>query len=172
MLNEDVLQYLKDNLLIVPQAGGYIVTNKLKRALSGVKSTISNTKPTKFSSPRALTIDELYKQFIVDAEVPTKITTSSNFSYWANRYSKDGAKAFKAVYLDTKIDKKILLAATKWYYKQTNTARVMISKYFTEGIWESCYDDFVRAIEKNKSSIIPSSVVDTERDKGRNSLRL
>ena len=154
MIKEDVLQYLKVIFYIIQQDTGWIISNKLTRELgipsSNTISLATNTKVVdKVVLKPALATKEFYKQFIINAEVPSKIETNSG-AFWANRYSEPGFKAFKKVFDNPSINRTILLASTKWYYAQTRTARKMIGNYFIEGIWESCYDDFVRA-RKSKS---------------------
>ena len=162
MIKEDVLQYLKDNFYIIQQGDSWVISNKLTREL-GIPSnhTISftavNPVEKKVLGP-GITTKEIYKKFIQDASVPSKIETS-NGAYWANRYSEAGFKAFKKVFDNPQINRAILLAATKWYYAQNRTARKMIGTYFSEGIWESCYDDFVRAKEQHKPT---PKIVDDE----------
>ena len=160
MIKEDVLQYLKDNLYIIQQDGLSVVSNKFYR-------DTATTKPDKLLNHRDRFIEEqfskplasvplipqivhskatkdIYKLFIEEAKVPSKIENSTG-SYWANRYSESGFKAFKKVFDDPKINRPVLLASAKWYYAQTRTARKMIGNYFSDGIWESCYDDFMKA---------------------------
>lgn len=166
MIKEDVLQYLKDNLYIIQQGDGYIITNKFTREL-GVSST--NPEPTSTQSKvvlrPAVATKEVYKQFISDAGVPTFIYSGNGQKFFANRYSEPAFKVFKKVWDDVKTNRQVLLASTKWYYKQPNTTKVMISTYFEKGIWESCYDDFVRAANNKKSA-------PTVEDNTKNSLRL
>lgn len=161
MIKEDVLQYLKDNGYLLSVDGKTIITNKFLREL-GISS--SNSKPITVKHKSVEVTKEDYKQFIVDAEVPTVITTG-NGKFFANRFSEKGYNAYKKVLEDH--DPKVLLAACKWYYKQTGMARVMIGNWFSEGIWESCYDDIKKAVEKKVSVDI------VMKDKtGNNSLRL
>lgn len=177
MLREDVLQYLKDNLYILPSSDGAIITNKFKRDI-GARSTITKNSSIKQPARISSTIDtkERYKKFISDAEIPSKISNGNGGFFWGNRYSVDGEKAFNKVLSDSKIDEKILLAATKWYYKQQNTIKKMVGNFFINGEWESCYDDFVKAIEKHKidnGGVISSiKFIDEDRERGRNSIRL
>ena len=157
MIKEDVLQYLKDNFYITSTSNGLVITNKFTREL-GIPPI--DTKPIALNTPiiphivHSKATKDIYKLFITEANVPSKIETS-NGAYWANRYSEAGFKAFKKVFDDPAINRSVLLAATKWYYAQTRTARKMIGTYFSEGIWESCYDDFVRAREKSTKPLTP-----------------
>lgn len=159
MIKDDVLQYLKDNFYLVQQGDGLVISNKFTREL-GISS--SNTIPVAVvpvGQPLGKTgkVDkDMYKLFIQEANVPTKIETG-NGAYWANRYSESGFKAFKSVMENPAINRFVLLAATKWYYAQTRTARKMIGTYFSEGIWESCYDDFIK--ERNKRGAINTPLV-------------
>lgn len=152
MIKDDVLQYLKDNLYIIQQGDSWVISNKFTRELGISPSNTVSIASSSIIKPilkPGITTKEVYKQFIQDAEIPSRITTNSG-SFWCNRYSEPGFKAFKRVWDDPKINRSILLAATKWYYKQINTARKMVGNYFSEGIWESCYDDFVKVIEGRK----------------------
>lgn len=143
MIKEDVLQYLKDSGYLLSVDGKTIITNKFLRELgiSPTPAILATRQPTK---KLVEATKEDYKQFIINAEVPTMITTS-NGKFFANRFSEKGFNAFKKVISEN--DPKVLLAACKWYYKQTSTARVMIGNWFSEGIWVSCYDDMKKAIE-------------------------
>ena len=152
MIKEDVLQYLKDEFYLVQQGDSWVISNKFTREL-GISSnhTVAFTPVNpveKIPLKPAVATKEVYKQFIQEAKVPSKIETGSG-AFWANRYSDKGFKAFKKVMENPDINRAILLASTKWYYAQVRTARVMIGNYFGEGIWESCYDDFVAARAKH-----------------------
>ena len=157
MIKEDVLQYLKDNFYLASTDNGLVITNKFTREL-GVSPT--STKSIASDTPliphivHSKATKDIYKLFIEEAKVPSKIDTA-NGSYWANRYSESGFKAFAKVFNNPEINRPVLLAATKWYYAQTRTARKMIGTYFSEGIWESCYDDFVKAREKSIRPLTP-----------------
>lgn len=159
MIKDDVLQYLKDNFYLVQQGDGLVISNKFTREL-GISS--SNTKPIAVDTliiphiVHSKATKDIYKLFITEANVPSKIETS-NGAYWANRYSETGYKAFAKVFNDPKINRPVLLASTKWYYAQVRTARKMIGTYFSEGIWESCYDDFIK--ERNKRGAINTPLV-------------
>jgi hypothetical protein len=162
MNKEDVLQFLKDGLYIVHDADSSILTSKFFRDF-GVRATPTKNgdsiKPARTTTSTITKED--YKQFIKDAEVPTMISNGNGSKFFANRFSETGFKAFKA--LPSEIDKKVLLAACKWYYKQTQTARVMIGNWFSEGIWESCYDDVKKAMENRDKKV---TVLGTGLDNG------
>lgn len=168
MIKEDVLQYLKDSGYLLSVDGKAIITNKFLRDIGAgtinARNSTSTKSTTTTTSQLSVVTKEDYKQFIIDAEVPTVIATG-NGKFFANRYSEKGYSSYKKVLEDH--DPKVLLAACKWYYKQTGMARVMIGNWFSEGIWESCYDDIKKAVDKKVSVDI------VMKDKtGNNSLRL
>lgn len=181
MIEQHVLQYLKDNLYIIQQDDGYIISNKLTREL-GVPShhTIplaTNTKVgEKVVLKPAVATKEVYKQFITDAGVPTKLPAGNGNFFWGNRYSEPAFKVFKKVFDDPKIDRQLLLESTKWYYKQPNMSKVMISTYFEKGIWESNYDDWMKAKESKMGTatnkILERFNIPKIEEENRNSLRL
>lgn len=133
---ELITKLIEQKLVMKVGEDDYIITNKLERSTGLVKANTIDYK-------------SLYKQFIIEAEVPAKISTNTGW-FWANRYSKGGEKEFTKILKNPNIDKSMLLYATKLYYKQNNTARQAIGNYFERGTWETCYDEFVKNVKENK----------------------
>lgn len=183
-MDSDVLQYLKDNLYIIRQGNSTIISNKFYRDVGAVNpKPILNPRATEIKDLPKSTIDsskEAYKQFIADAEIPRFINNGFGGRFAANNYSVAGHNAWKDALKTT--DYKLLLAATKYYYKQTTMSRVMVSTFFKDAIYESFVDDVKKAMENRdkKTTVIPNNTnypiegifQMPKDDSDRNSLRL
>jgi predicted transcriptional regulator len=156
---QEIVKFLQDNYYIIKFDNKIVVTNKFKREFNnpgiisiGVKAPmrLPAVKPTSLAVkvPTPLETKVLYKQFIKEAEVPTYLPLSNGGKYAANRYSNDASKVFAIIVRDSNIDKRALLLATKLYYKQSNLARQTISNYFTQGTWESVYEEFMERVDQ------------------------
>lgn len=88
-----------------------------------------------------------FKKFILDAEIPEKLSLSNGSFYWANRYSEKANKAFQKLMKRPEMNYDILVVATRLYYK-SGGARVTIANYILEGVWESFYDAMIINLEK------------------------
>ena len=166
-MDNNVLQYLKDNLYLIREGESFVVSNKFYRdtrsrlPIPTDAHVVSDTIKSSISTPvgssmgkGGLTKND-YKEFIEKAQVPSKINAGNGSFFWANRYSNDGFKAWKNAI--ESVEYKVLLAATTYYYKQGNTARVMVGNFFSQGIYESFVDDVNNALDKKKTLVVEDS---------------
>ena len=76
------------------------------------------------------------------AEIPTQIKTK-NFTFNVSRISSVAEKYFNSKVVN-KVNMDKLVAATKDYYANQQAARVTLTNYFMEGVWESVYQDYIK----------------------------
>lgn len=132
-----------------------VVTNKFHRDFSlqemqeAAKQQQLALTPTSTTlpAPTVPTTTYNFKKFILDCDVPEKLHLGTGGFYWANRYNAKADKVFQKMMKTGEVKYDVLVIATKLYYK-SGGARVTISNFILEGIWESFYDQMVTEIEK------------------------
>jgi hypothetical protein len=148
----EALKFLLDHNYLMDLKGELVVTNKLKREYNKNKDLLDKMPVGAFKNNISSDVSvskDVYKQFIIDACVPKKIEMSNGSWFYSNRYSEPANKVFtkivqgKILIRGQKVDVAKLVEATKRYYKAKNSARTHIGNYFTTGVWESCYEDYI-----------------------------
>jgi hypothetical protein len=131
-----------------------VVTNKFHRdfSMEDMKQCVLRAQAEVQQLP-AITPAEVpavsfnFKKFIMDAQIPEKLTLSNGSFYWANRYSAPADKAFQKMMKRPGMRYDVLVIATKLYY-QSGGARVTIANFMLEGTWESFYDTMLQELEQ------------------------
>lgn len=123
-IDQTVRQLISEGYLTLV-SGEITVTNKLKREY-GTNRTVDISK---------LTGDELYYQFVTDAEVPTFLPLGGSGQQYKVRQKSDTLKKNLKKSLKT-VDYKDLVEATKRYYKSSQSNKLTLNNYFKSDAWE------------------------------------
>lgn len=156
MTVNDAIELLIRENYMVSMKGKYTLTNNFHRnyipvsesGLVVVKKEVAKIEANAqlvIPSQPILTVDQMFMQFIKDANVPTRCPTAK---YWLNRFNKDAAKEFGRLLSKESINYSVLLASTKLYYIQTKEYAKTIGNYFIEGTWRTGYQDMIDAADK------------------------
>lgn len=122
-----VLSLIRDGTIVKLGEDNYEYNNSLP-----VKGTI-------------LTPTELLDKFIHDSKIPFNVKTSSGITYQLTAKS-DYAKKF--IYNELVVSPRFkygdMVKATELYYNNPKMARVPITKYFKEGIFEQVVQEYLK----------------------------
>jgi hypothetical protein len=158
-----VLQWMLENKYLYNVKGVYKVTNRFLRDTSSDEVISINTLPSvipKMSDiqirPTKESDTDLFKQFMKDADIPFRITSSDGGQYTVKTTSKEAVKAYGKVL--RKIEKGEvnylnLVYSTKMYYKNEKLFRQTILNYLSKGTWEFEYQQFVDKASKGSAAI-------------------
>ncbi len=154
---EEAIKWLKKDNYLVEVAGSLIWTEKFKKDygkenLSLVPVKLSSSVPARLVVKEPDKVD-LFKEFVLMCEIPTKLPLGNGGFYWANRYNEKAADVLQKLLNDPKINNQALVLSTKLYYKAENTGREMIGNYLTRGTWRSAYDEFVEKAREGAKSL-------------------
>ena len=133
---EQTVEYLTGQDYAIWTGGKLVLTNKFYRRfpLQAIGEVVSKEVVSK-EEKVILTPKEKFQQFMEDAEVPFRVTTSQGAQYTVKTTSPTAIKSFTDALKRASYDDLVL--ATKWYYKQTKLMRKTIGNYFSEDIWMS-----------------------------------
>lgn len=153
MTFKDALGYLLDNGYLVLVENQVVVTRKLTDSLNLPKSveveqvaqqtqTAVMTAPAKtVVKPTKKGLKEIWDQFIVDAEIPWRVTNPRGEKYTVRQYGPTAATRLKEIIEEEGIDYQILVESTKYYYKNT-TYKSTLFNYFIKELWREEYTEF------------------------------
>lgn len=155
----DSINYLQDNGYILPINGELTWTNKFKREYVPIASTslqLVTPSTSVQEQERVLSVGDVYRQFIKDAEVPYRITTNNGGTYTANAVSANAVREFTRII--KAIDREgrpiynysILVYSTKLYYANPTQFKEKLTNYFIKGTWESQYNEFKEKLERGE----------------------
>lgn len=94
-----------------------------------------------------------YKQFILEAKVPSRLDNNRGESYQCNAYSDKGMKAYRAA-CESGIEMDLLCKSVQLYYASTLRFKVAIGRYMEEGIWKTHYDALANAAQQGETQLI------------------
>ena len=102
----------------------------------------NNSLPVKGTT---LTPTELLDKFIHDSKIPFNVKTSNGITYQLTAKS-DYAKKFiyNELVVSPRFKYEDMVKATELYYNNTKMARVPITKYFKEGIFEQVVQEYLK----------------------------
>jgi hypothetical protein len=133
-----VVKWLLDNNYAVLVDGEIILTRKLADELSGIQ--VSEGKP-KIGRIVVNTDEkkELWNKFILDCEVPHRVTSPDGKIYTIRQYNKQAVDKLISILKDPTINYQRFVESTKNYYK-TVTYKNTLSNYLIREIWRGEYD--------------------------------
>lgn len=146
-----------ENRYLVSIKEEFKITNNLKRdyAKSSSSSQSGSNLPAVKSSSRRRevsgtlgNIDDLFQKFIIDCEVPTRMSNGRGGFYWSNRFNKDAAKEFGKILPTINYD--ALVLSTKLYYKATRECGLTVKNYILDGAWRTNYYEVLKSAQENK----------------------
>lgn len=146
------LGYLLDNEYLVLIENQLIITKKLTDSLNlpdrrrevvedsavTVAPPVTATKVTKKVSKD---LKQVWDQFIIDAEIPWRVTTPSGEKYTVRQYGPSAAQKLLQIINTEGVDYDTLTASTKYYYKNT-TYKAILSNYLLKDLWKEEYNEF------------------------------
>lgn len=165
----EVHDYLKREGYIKVVRGQYAFTQKYFEALAIPKPKVIQSKGT--SSPTVVpapvqalsaslstvlsTLDwpARYIAFIQEAKVPPRLEDGRGGMYYANKYSEEGAKAFRKILEVDKAEYQVLVKSTMLYYKSGTRYKKKIGNYIVDGDWRSDYTDLVEKFSKGEKEV-------------------
>jgi len=120
----------------------------------------SSTFTTVSSKTAALTPTALLDKFIHDSKIPFNVKTSSGITYQLTAKSDYAKKyIYNEVVVSPRFKYEDMVKATELYYNNPKMARVPITKYFKEGIFEQVVQQYLQgeaetgAVKVNKVSL-------------------
>lgn len=129
--------YLLENKVV--ELPSLCITGKLNREYREMVDKVNKpTESTILFQKQTITI----REFRDKAQIPSQIKTKT-FTFNVSRISSAAEKYFNSKIVG-KVNMDILIAATKAYYENQHAARVMLTNYFLEGIWESVYKEYTK----------------------------
>ena len=129
MTKDEILTYLAKRGIIKVKNGDYT----MKEKTSTVKC---KNLPKKYLGISAL---QAMKLFFDDIGVSF---TDGSLQYNLRTFNKNSLQIFLQILADDSIDFSILVDKTRAYYSATSTVKPQISKYFTEGTWDTVYTSY------------------------------
>lgn len=116
--------------------GEFVITNKLNRDLrpGGGVSIITPTLQ--------LTKKDTWNRFILDAEIPHRVTSSIG-TYTVRQFNAVAVNKLISILRDSEVDNEKFIASTKNYYKSV-TGRTTLSKYLTSDLWRDDYNEWIK----------------------------
>jgi hypothetical protein len=118
--------------------------HRVEKELSPKQISNELTRPTTYTND----LKEIWNAFIVDADIPWRVSDNKGGQYTIRQYSKGVAKRLSTIISDPKVDYKRLVDSTKQYYK-TVTYKNLLSNYIDKEIWKDAYENY------KENSIIP-----------------
>lgn len=154
MTLKDTMTWLITNKYVTMHKGKPVFTDKARVELNAVGKPPPpppDGLPVKtVPNPPAITetsYEEQYKQFIAVCQIPMKSYDSYGRAYALNKYSLEGAMAFKkALQKGYKLD--VMALAVTLYYKSNVQFKKAIGNYMSSGEWESDYDTVLKKHEE------------------------
>ena len=120
----------------------------------------SSTVTTVSSKTAALTPTALLDKFIHDSKIPFNVKTSSGITYQLTAKSDYAKKyIYNEVVVSPRFKYEDMVKATELYYNNPKMARVPITKYFKEDIFEQVVQQYLQgeaetgAVKVNKVSL-------------------
>ena len=120
----------------------------------------NNTFTTISSKTAALTPTAILDKFIHDSKIPFNVKTSSGITYQLTAKSAYAKKyIYNEVVVSVRFKYEDMVKATELYYNNPKMARVPITKYFKEGIFEQVVQQYLQgeaetgAVTVNKVSL-------------------
>lgn len=120
----------------------------------------NNTFTTISSKTAALTPTAILDKFIHDSKIPFNVKTSSGITYQLTAKSDYAKKyIYNEVVVSPRFKYEDMVKATELYYNNPKMARVPITKYFKEGIFEQVVQQYLQgeaetgAVKVNKVSL-------------------
>lgn len=144
-----------DNNYLLFTNNKFKLTNNLNRNANNIilSSDGNNLLPTTKSNQElstrstSISIEDLYKQFQIDAQVPYRIPGSDGREFTVRTKSKAALNRFKTI-LSSSINYQGLVLATRFYYTHPKLFKKSLAKYIEEDIWESYYDEVMSKAEE------------------------
>ena len=148
-----MISYLVDTNYIVKLGNDdYVVSNLLIR--EGTP-----TKPTKVTPPDFKAFATL-KDFIKDSKIPHRIKTHSGSFFMPGTESDYARKfLFNELCVTERYRYEDMVKATELYYNNERMARVSLTNYFKNGVFEQVMEDYLKgnkdtgAMKSNKTSL-------------------
>ena len=147
MTLQEVTEWLVLNKYMTYHKGKPIFTDKFRQEVS--TPLLPATTSTSVALSTSVDYEEEYKQFILKCKVPPRGYDNFQRAYALNKFSKDGAVAYKAAIVKgTNMD--ILAMVVHTYYKSSINFKKAIGNYMTSGEWQTDYDTFLTKHEQGK----------------------
>ena len=150
--NELILKLLDEKYIIKLGENEYAITNKLKRDFDDFnKSSVPKEEKSEkiaLSSP-----SQLLKQFIKDCKIPFRAKTSSGIFYQLSAESEYARKYLYNVMANSQYNYDDMVKVTNVYFNNDKMARVTLTNYFKQGIFDQLMEEFMA----NPKSITLSS---------------
>lgn len=148
MTLKEVTDWLILNQYMTYHKGKPIFTEKF-RAEAVVSTSLVPTQATSVALSTHVDYEEEYKQFILKCQVPPRGYDNFQRAYAMNKFSKDGAVAYKAAIVKG-YNMEVLAMVVHTYYKSSINYKKAIGNYMTSGEWQTDYDTFLTKHEEGK----------------------
>jgi len=147
------LGYLLDNGYLVLLEDQVVITRKLTDSLHlpekrqedrvevAIEAPHTTVKVVKATKTINKSLKEIWDQFIIDADVPWRVTTPLGEKYTVRQYGPSAAQKLQQIINTEGIDYNILVQSTKFYYQNT-TYKAILSNYLLKDLWLEEYNEF------------------------------
>lgn len=144
---KEVMNWLVVNQYVAIHKGKPVFTDKARTELNTVgkppaPGLVPPPPPSKLPATIGVDYEEQYKQFIMLCKVPPKALDTYGRPYALNKFSIEGALAFKKA-LEKGYKLEVLAVAVALYYKSGNQFKKTIGNYMVSGEWQTDYDKVV-----------------------------
>lgn len=157
MTKDEVIQYLLDrNYLVQLTEDNFVVTNKLDREanISDYPKTAKECTPSKEGT--LLPKSELLRKFIKDCKIPFRAKTSMGGFYQLAAESEVARTYLHKVVSDKTYNYEDMVSATHSYYNNDKMARVTLTNYFKQGVFDQVMSEF-SANPNSVGTILPKT---------------
>jgi hypothetical protein len=93
-----------------------------------------------------------FLNLIADAKVPAKLEDNRGGVYYANKFSIEGLKVFKAALLRG-VDYSVLVKSVMLYYKSSVKYKKAIGNYFIQGDWRTDYEALLASASEGAEAL-------------------
>lgn len=154
---KEAVQFMVENgYMTTTKQGKYCVTAKFNKAILGVDAgavPLPNNAGLVVREPmlpeKVINWEQLYMKFILEAQVPARLSGSGGEWYEVNKYSAPGLKGFRRAMEKDRVNYPLLVKSTMLYYKNSSGFKVKIERYMQEDLWRSDYAALLASAEND-----------------------
>lgn len=160
MTLKDAMSYLLENGYLLVIENQVVVTRKLTDSLNLKQTTIPSVvteasgtmiapAPVKKTTKKVVThtekrLKEIWDKFVLDADIPWRVSTPSGDTYTVRQFGPTAAKKLAEIIDTENVDYDILTKSTRNYYQNT-TYKSTLFNYFLKDIWKEEYSEFLKS---------------------------
>lgn len=145
------VDYLLEHDYLVVLNNEIVITGKFRREFNPLPK--SRVEPI-IEVKKWIDDEELYNKFIIDAEIPHRVTATNGKQYTVRQFSPGIAKKLRKIIDNT--DYSLLTQSVRNYYK-SNIFKKTLKNYIEEAIWKDEYEAYKKAKEEGTLSTILSA---------------